>query len=315
MWVAMTMAGCAEAPPPIDAGEDATDDPAGATEGIPAPSWALGDHWTFRPTDGEPVTFVVAEDLGEDWRMRTTDAELAFSEQAAEARPDFDISTLGAIRKSDLAGSQGADRVKHFDFPLVAGKEWTTPWDGQTFDVRVVDADNDTARLEGSMEGRVVYDYTYDRSVGWFREFNVLAPDGTVVFGFVDVVRGANFTGELPSWAFEVVVDIMFDGTAMQQGWLEVTEETTDVFLDLSASCAAEGAAEYAIGPPQGLATGATDGYEYHGACPHTLNVTGSIGQEPRGAWGYLVSGSSDDWDVRMWAATRILSFDPFPAE
>lgn len=307
------MAGCAESPTGVDPSDGASDPAPEGDRGIPAPSWSLGDHWTFRPTAGEPTTFVVAEDLGFDWRMRTTDPELAFSEQAGELRPQYDISTLGAIRKADLAGSQGADRVQHFDFPLVAGKEWTTPWDGETFTVRVVEADNDTARLAGLRGDQIVYDYTYDRSVEWFREFNVLGPDGSVVFGFQDVEHGTNFTGELPSWQFEIVVDAAFDGRGFQQGNFEVTEETTDVFLDLSASCDEPGAAEYAIGPLQGLAV-ETDGYEFHEPCPHAINVSGSIGQEPRGAWGYAISTSAEDHSLRMWAVTRILGLEPYPS-
>ena len=42
-----------------------------------------------------------------------------------------DVSRLGPQRKSDLAGSQGDDRVQFFQWPLVDGKSWSTRWDHQ----------------------------------------------------------------------------------------------------------------------------------------------------------------------------------------
>lgn len=106
-------------------------DPANAT--VPAPVWNVRDAWTV--TTGSPGgesasnTFVVTASSGTTYTLASTGVEPAVYDAL------FDISFIGPMRASDLAGSQAGAAVKFFDFPLTNGKTWSTTWDG--LEVRV----------------------------------------------------------------------------------------------------------------------------------------------------------------------------------
>lgn len=91
-----------------------------------APAWARGDAWSIVPEggEGEAGTLVVTAAESDHYVLATTD------EQAAAYDALHDISYLGRIRASDLAGHQGGQPVQFFSFPLTDGKTWQATWDG-----------------------------------------------------------------------------------------------------------------------------------------------------------------------------------------
>lgn len=110
------LAGCLGAEDPADTEADGDTDPTNATSGIQAPTWSLGDYWTWSSDEQGEVSYVVTGEEESDWIVDTTNEGVAFF----HAR--FPVSTLGEIRKEDLAGSQPATRVQFFDWPLEEGK-------------------------------------------------------------------------------------------------------------------------------------------------------------------------------------------------
>lgn len=118
-----TLEGAAATTP--NAGEAAA--PGASADGsFDAPTWAVGDAWAVAPEggEGEPAVLVVTKAEGDAYTLSTTDPDAAGYDAL------FDVSYLGRIRASDLAGHQGGKPVQFFSFPLTDGKTWTTTWDG-----------------------------------------------------------------------------------------------------------------------------------------------------------------------------------------
>jgi hypothetical protein len=94
---------------------------------VEAPVWAPGDAWeitTHGVGTGARETLVVASATSDSYLIATT------SEQTATFDAAFDVSYVGKIRASDLAGAQKEKSVQFFDFPLTDGKAWSATWDG-----------------------------------------------------------------------------------------------------------------------------------------------------------------------------------------
>lgn len=103
-------------------------DPANAT--VAAPVWSVGDAWSFATQQadgaGEPVTLAVTASNGQSYTLLPTGEDMAVYDAL------FDVSYVGPIRATDLAGAQDGTPVRFFDFPLKDGKSWSTTWDGLT---------------------------------------------------------------------------------------------------------------------------------------------------------------------------------------
>ena len=114
-----------EAEPLVEGGTPAALEAAQAV--ADAPTWALGDAWTVAPQGGagEESVLVVTAASADSYTLSTT------SEGAAGYDALEDVSYLGRIRASDLAGSQQGQPVQFFSFPLTDGKSWQTTWDGR----------------------------------------------------------------------------------------------------------------------------------------------------------------------------------------
>lgn len=160
------------------------------------PPWQLGDHWDYTSTDGEPFSLVVADETASDWILATNAAGIAYF----DAR--FDASYLGPVRKSDLAGSQGSDRVQFFRFPLADGDAWTTPWDDLDLRVTVSETAPGRYRLEGHAGERLHVAYEYSHDTRFFDKAEWYDANGTVSWGFQLDSSGRGFTGTLHRYAF-----------------------------------------------------------------------------------------------------------------
>lgn len=238
-------------------------------DGLPAPNWTVGQWWTLASEQLQaPFSHVVAQDAGTDWLVGTDDPEVAFF----DAR--FDISFLGPVRKADLAGSQGSQRVEFFRFPLQPDKNWTTQWDGLDVRIEVLGVADGRAKLESRLgNGTLHASYTYDAALGYFRDYQFYESDGaTVSFAAAVTSSGTDFTGSLARWELETVFESAgaFNGGATAS--FEVTAANTDVYIEVNLDCQA-GAFTISVLPPSGPAD--QRGFSASGPCPATVAETG----------------------------------------
>lgn len=182
--VALLFSGCTDAP----AGGDPLTESDVQNGEILAPEWEIGDHWTYDSPNGT-ATIIVTGTQGGDWILETNDPELALIHSMA------DLSWLGTIRKSDLAGSQGSQRVKFFDFPLEDGKEWTTAWDGENVKIIASLEGEGRYRMEAEMGGEPYADYVYDAQVGYFDEITWIGLMDGQDWGMSLTDSGQGFSG------------------------------------------------------------------------------------------------------------------------
>ena len=320
---ALALAGCAE-----KGGEDAggagtggaadadADGLAAASIAAPTP-WAVGDAWTYS-FNGVDSTYVVTQDAGADWIVETDSEERAFSNQRE------DISRLGPQRKSDLAGSQGAERLEFFRWPLEAGRTWSTRWDGVDVDVRVLEggtaevqtleatATGDGARADGGP----LYRYTYDAGAGWFGELHRFGPDGSemVTLTLTKAVHG--WTGTIVRWSLETVIeDAGNDPMAppFVMGPFEVASGATDIWAEYHFACGGNGGYAVTIEPVNpGLA--GQQGTAANGQCTQ-VDFAGVVQDGPHpGTWTMAVSAGGQTIDYQFAILVRTRQDVPFPA-
>ncbi|MHB1260595.1 MAG: hypothetical protein ACYC2H_02640 [Thermoplasmatota archaeon] len=245
-----------------------------------APEWAIGDSWTLTSDQGGTFSHVVSGDSGADWTMDTDNPDIAFFDAQG------DISFLGKVRKSDLAGSQGTTRVEFLRFPLQANLSWSTTWDGNPTMIHVAKvADGKADLMAMRADGTTYATYTYDSKAGYFSRFTFFAPDGTTVgFEWSLQSSGSTFSGNLVRWALETVYETHgpFPGTGAQG--FSVEPGITDVHIQLAVSCT-QGAFSLHVGEPAGYAE--ERGFSATGPCPASLNETAAlVGPTETEQWG-----------------------------
>lgn len=299
MLACLLDAGCADPDPARPQADDPLGSPLAESDGLPLPTWAVGDAWTYR-FNGEDATYVVTSDAGSDWIVETDSAERSF----ADLR--HDISRLGPQRKSDLAGSQGDDRVEFFRWPLRAGMSWGTRWDGQGVTI-TTQAAGDLVALEAhDANGTLVYRYSYDPAVGWFRELHHLNPDGSELVGLVLTAAAHNWTGNVVRWSLESVHEAQGSGGVNVAGPFQVAAGTTDIWASYEFTCTGTAGWSVLVQPAnQGLAAqqGAFEG----GPCSH-VESAGVIQEAPQdGEWAFAISagGETADFDYAILLRTR----------
>jgi hypothetical protein len=186
----LLLAGCID---PEKEGERALDERGAASESAAAPEWRIGQFWTYSIPEGQATLVVVGEEGG-DWIVATTDGEMAYYDAL------YDVSYLGAVRKSDLAGSQGGDRVQFFQFPLEDGKEWTTRWDGFSLKVTATESAPGIYDLVGMDGNRKHVEYTYNAEKGFFQRATWFGGEGFDDWGLELTASGQNFRGTIQSY-------------------------------------------------------------------------------------------------------------------
>lgn len=276
-----------EASGPMEAEGPGTGD-VDAVDGLQAPSWSIGDYWTFSTSQGRQDTWVVTGEDGADWIVDTTSRETAFF----DARSD--ISFLGPIRKADLAGSQNDTRVEFYDWPLEEGKTWTTTWDQVEREITVEQVDETSAELVARQDGRVAVEYTYDAEAGHFGAFTFLDANGTETFAAELEDAGANRTEPAVRWELETIEDRAESFGAEPRSWggsFTVPENTTDIWLGFTVDCPS-GAYSFGISRQE---TG--EGYEETAQCPSDSFVEEVIAEEPEGTWNYGMTAISPEED------------------
>jgi hypothetical protein len=211
--LAALLAGCTaeapefqgELPQPRLAGPSATvaaagNESANATFDAP-PVWQKGLWWRYRVrgTDTDYAdTRVVTADQGGAYIMDTTSLQTAYIDALS------DVSTLGPIRKADLAGSQNGTAVEFFRWPLVTNQTWTTSWDRTLQTITELAPRNavvggrllQVVPFEARVGERVVSRYEYAPDAGWLGRVEFLGPDGQARFGLELEAWGRDFRGE-----------------------------------------------------------------------------------------------------------------------
>lgn len=264
--------------------------------GLEAPLLHVGDWWNFT-TPGGSSTWVITGDTGEDYTMETDSPGLAYFNTQS------DISTLGQIRKSDLAGSQGKDRVEYFQWPLVDGKNWSTTWDGAKILIKAKMETPERYSFEARHENGTLYaTYTFDNRTHWFGQIDFKGPDGQS--GFLQKLQasGSAYQGTLAHWELKKQFEVhsnLASVTSTSQTY-DVPVTVTDVYVDVELHCTS-GAAGAGTAPNPFL--GSLAGTDPRGAgnpgaqCPiddSFHGVAGTVKPGPNGGpetWGYDVLG------------------------
>lgn len=269
-----------------------------------APEWAVGDHWTLASPQGGTFAHVVSGESGGDWTMDTDNPDIAFFDAQG------DISFLGKVRKSDLAGSQGADRVEFLRFPLQANMSWSTTWDGNPTMIHVGKvADGKADLMAMRADGTTYATYAYDADAGYFSRFTFFAPDGaTVGFEWSLQSSGAGFTGDLVRWS---LTELFSTHGAIPTGSasnFQVEPGFTDIYVSAALSCTA-GGVTVAVGPFTGPAE--DRGYSAMGPCPIEANDAYPVAA-PTAAeqWGALVNAApttAGTLDLTVWGRVQTL--------
>jgi hypothetical protein len=291
---AVLLAGCSGDAPAKDpvVGPDGTP----LVEGtLPLPSWTVGDWWTYGIEVGaaeeSATTYVITRDEGSDWWMDTDSPERAFQ----DARDD--ISRLGPQRKSDLAGSQGSDRVEFFHWPLTANDTWTTRWDGNEVTIRVESVDPDGATLTARNATSLVYTYRYDAEAGWFGRLDRHGPDGSVAFTLLLLQSGSAWEGTAVRWTLETLLDEEapaspgFSLNAMPG--LDVPAGTTDLWFSYTVPCDPQGGGYTIELRPEDPASGDTP-YQASGQCNGDVVFAGvAVAQPTAPSWALAMTFGS----------------------
>lgn len=275
--LAAMLAGCMggeDAPDAETDGEVPGDDGEAAAEEalLEAPSWEVGDWWTWSTDQQGEVTLVVTGEDGGDWVVDTTNEDVAFF----HAR--FPVSYLGEIRKADLAGSQPDARVAFFEWPLEANETWTTTWDGVEREITVDRIEDGTAHLTARQDDRVAVEYTYDAARGSFGELVFLDANGTTTFAMQPRTSGSSFDEPVVRWQLEQAIDEEGTFGAEPVSWgtsFDVDEEVTDLWLDLAIDCPS-GTYQFGFSHQE-----EDEGYGQGAACPDEAREQGPVVEDP----------------------------------
>lgn len=316
--VAAALSGCSGGQAQQGAGSGSNHSSAVATRGdgpagldqAPKPTWAVGDAWTYE-LDGQPTTYVVTGQTATDWIMETDSPERAF----ADARDD--ISRLGPQRKSDLAGSQGDDRVEFFRWPLSGGQSWTTTWDGFDVEISVLGGDTTfqelSARVVGAPpEDPPLYTYTYDGGAGWFGELTRFEPDGSAAVHLVLTEARHAWTGSIARWDLQTIQAAEGSNGAAVGGPFEVAAGTTDLWAEYHFTCTGAAGWSILVAPANpGLA--GPQGQNAGGQCVQ-VDFEDVLQAAPHpGTWAFALSvgGETADFEYAILARTLVESAFP----
>ncbi len=271
-----------------------------STEGaasIPAPTWAIGDWWIFDLPGLGQITWVVSEDNGDHWTLDVNDPEMAFFHAAFG-----EVSTVGAISKKHLDGSQEHGAVHFFDFPLTEGKTWKFAWDDTEWSATGTFLANGKYAVQATAADGSVRNYGYDPTTQWLSGMEALDANGTVEFGSTFVKAGHNYSGELVRWTLFDRIDINLPTGDVRFSQFTVPEEAAELWYALTGTCSAEGlegdqgAYELDIGSQ---ASNYQNGIQVRETCPGTIQEGGVMAPDP-GTWGVIGVSAGGNVDVSL---------------
>lgn len=250
-----------------------------------APEWTVGDYWTMQSPQGGAFTHAVSGESGDDWIVDTDNPDTAFFDAAS------DISFLGKVRKSDLAGSQGDARVQFLRFPLQSGMSWSTTWDGAPTMIHVGDVEGGKAEVTAMRaDGSTYAKYTYGDKERYFTHFAFYSPDGsTVNYEWTLQKSGAGFGGQLVRWGLDELFSSSGAIPTTGGNTFQVEPGYTDVYISAVLDCTA-GAVAVAVGPLTGPAE--ERGWQAEGQCPlQDIEAYANAAPTQQEQWGALIGG------------------------
>lgn len=185
---------------------------------VPAPTWSVGDAWHGTVVFGDesrPITFAVTGADASGYTMGTSDNDTAVYDAV------FDVSYVGRIRASDLAGHQQGQPVAFFSFPLSDGKTWTAQWDGlqvnltATFNPAIktklgLSPGFDVAATVG---GQPFATFDYVPALRWWSHLTFA--EG---YGFTLDSAQANWTGSVVASTAKVLLDVKSPTPVLEPG-------------------------------------------------------------------------------------------------
>ncbi|HWH07658.1 MAG TPA: hypothetical protein VNX21_00565 [Candidatus Thermoplasmatota archaeon] len=206
---------------------------------VDAPEWRVGDAWTIESTgvgDAGPATLVVvAADAG-SYQVRPSSEDLATFDAM------FDISYVGRVRASDLAGHQQDQPVKFFDFPLRDGSAWSTTWDGLDVSLRAGFQPAIPTPLgpqpgfviQGTTaDGATYVEYDYVPALKWWSHLHF-----TEGYGFQVTGASSNWTGQYAVATAKTLLALA-SGAGAPAGTFTVDAEQTAVAMLLAGGAEA----------------------------------------------------------------------------
>lgn len=264
-------------------------------ESVAKPNWTVGDYWTY-DFNGAPTTYVVQGETATDWIVGTDSDERAW----ADARDD--VSRLGPQRKSDLAGSQGDERVEFFRWPLTTNERWTTRWDHQDVSIWVDVAYPGGATLQAETSGGIVYKYTYDAKTGWFGELHHYGPGGAPELVTLRLTTsGHHWKGSVIHYDSKVLYTMSGTSAGGDAKTLQPDASATDLWLTYNFTCGGgDGGLTISLLPADpGSATNAQ-------GVGHTVS-----GQCVQQVWDQAVPGPvSRQWSLDYAAGAQTVSYN-----
>ncbi len=307
----LLLAGCSGASTPSGPASSTRPDGSvvAANAGLPAPVWQVGDFWNYTGPFGA-FDYVVSADAGDDYTVDTDAGGVAWFNTRS------DISTMGAIRKSDLAGSQGQTRVQFFDWPLRDNKTWSMTLDegqgGGTLKVTAKQTGPEAFAMTARRDNGTAYlSYTYDNKTRWFKELDFKDGQGASAFKVTLQRSGKAFAGDLVRWTYDTILKASGDLAQQTPGTsiYGVPATATDVYVDLEVRCAS-GFAGVGTGPFPFV--GSLVGTDDRGAgnpgtqCPVEESFHGVAGayHAPVPAAGDTVRGENWGYDIVGGAGT-----------
>lgn len=307
LLLAAGLAGCSGKSPSAAAPGSGTTGPSAPgrrEEGWPLPTWAVGDAWTYS-FNGQATTYGITSQTASDWIMDTDSDERAF----ADARDD--VSRLGPQRKSDLAGSQGDERVEFFHWPLAENKTWPARWDHQDVTVTVVAVTAAGANLEArAPNGTLAYRYTYDSRAGWFGELHHFAPDGHELVGLL--LEKAEHGWKGPGVRYALTSLYSSTGANVEQAeskTLQPDAAATDLWIGYHLVCTGNGGFAVSLQPVDAAgAAGATGrGHTLSGPCAGVIDQQVAVPGPLTAPWSltYDWGAQNVSWTLEVLQRTR----------
>ncbi len=265
-----------------------------------APTWQVGDYWTYQSPRGA-VTYVVAEDAGSDYIMDSSDLESVFMNVRDP------ISTMGPQAKADLSGSQGSQRVQFFQWPTIAGASWTTTWDGEEREVTVKETTQSTATMEAVTDDVLIARYTYDADAKWFSSLAFYYGQDEPVWSLSLTESGSGWSGSLWNLDAQQLVDYSKVGQTNEAGRFGVGAPT-DLWISTHFRCTAQGGYIAELRGPDGT----TAPLEMRGTCPLDEQASQVVAPQ-EGDWSFVILGGDAEQmgfsSLQVWART----YEPVP--
>ena len=163
---------------------------------IAAPTWEVGQSWTYAVVipEAEVVTTMVVGAIDEiDYHLGSSQLLDAQLHAVLNDNP-----ALGRIRIADMALYEKNEPQLLLQFPLTAGTSWNFSLFGvERFDATIISITDGIASISAESTSGERLDYVYDRSIGWLTSFVRSETGGSELLRMTVVETGSSYTDEV----------------------------------------------------------------------------------------------------------------------